>query len=208
MQGDATRRFCASCEKHVHDLSALSEAEARSLLQNAQHGSLCVQYTADASGQVQFAPARTFALRRKARPLLAGVAGSLLAACAAPVDGALPGELAYDGGSEIDGGWDAGAAPQACGRPDGPSSPVLRPGMLALPVAAELALKPPIATLPTGGGDEPGAPVHVASEGETMKGEPRYVRGRMPIPKPGQELGEVVMMGAPIRLLGDVQLDE
>src|SRR5689334_11057146 len=98
MQGDDTRRFCTSCQKHVHNLSALSEAEAVRLLSQRAPGTLCIQFTADASGQVLFAPRRTFALRRKAQPLVAGVAGSLLAACAAPVDGVERADSPYDAG--------------------------------------------------------------------------------------------------------------
>jgi len=89
MEGDAFRRFCRSCHKHVHDLSALDELEARRLLDAAGSVSLCVQYRTDATGRLLFHEPPPVALRRSRRGavIAAGLAGSLAAACAAPVDG-------------------------------------------------------------------------------------------------------------------------
>ncbi len=54
MAGDERRRFCASCGKHVHDLSARTEAEARAFLAAARGTRVCVRYARDAGGTVRF----------------------------------------------------------------------------------------------------------------------------------------------------------
>jgi|GEM_PF-2229514 len=56
MVGPPERKFCGKCEKHVHDLSAMTEPEARALLR--AHGSqdLCVRYRYGADGRVRFRP--------------------------------------------------------------------------------------------------------------------------------------------------------
>jgi hypothetical protein len=70
MRGDDKTRFCDTCGKHVHDLSAGTEAEARALFRETERP--CVRYTRDASGGVRF----------KAAALAAAAS---LAACSAPV---------------------------------------------------------------------------------------------------------------------------
>jgi hypothetical protein len=53
-EGDA-RRFCEVCTKHVHDLSAMTERKARSVLADASaKGRVCVRYTADDAGNINF----------------------------------------------------------------------------------------------------------------------------------------------------------
>lgn len=51
MDGDGAVRFCRRCEQQVHDLSAMTEAEARAFL--ARGGQPCIRYTHDA-GRVRF----------------------------------------------------------------------------------------------------------------------------------------------------------
>ncbi|MCB9679727.1 MAG: hypothetical protein H6737_31765 [Alphaproteobacteria bacterium] len=51
MTGCEKRRFCDHCEKHVHDLSALTEEEGRALL--ATPG-VCARFKTDAVGNVRF----------------------------------------------------------------------------------------------------------------------------------------------------------
>src|SRR5688572_7497716 len=52
MTGDDRRRFCAHCQCHVHDLSAMRSAEVLDLIcRNA--GQLCVQFERAADGQVK-----------------------------------------------------------------------------------------------------------------------------------------------------------
>jgi len=51
MSGNRQTRFCQHCQKHVHNLSAMSADEAgRLVCQNA--GRLCVRFERDAAGQV------------------------------------------------------------------------------------------------------------------------------------------------------------
>ena len=80
MDGDERRRFCRSCAKHVHDLSAVSAPEAEALLAD---GDRCVRYRARPDGRLRH------------HPVLAGAAlGALLvgvpaaASVTPPVDGA------------------------------------------------------------------------------------------------------------------------
>lgn len=52
MAGDDRQRFCQHCQKHVHDLSAMTRQEATDLVCNSA-GSLCVRYQHDPqTGQV------------------------------------------------------------------------------------------------------------------------------------------------------------
>jgi hypothetical protein len=52
--GDA-RRFCGVCVKQVHDLSALTEPQARAVLADeSAKGHLCVRYKADRDGNIKF----------------------------------------------------------------------------------------------------------------------------------------------------------
>jgi hypothetical protein len=52
MQRSKTQRFCQHCQKTVHDLSAMPQAEAERLLCQSA-GSLCVRYVRGFDGQVQ-----------------------------------------------------------------------------------------------------------------------------------------------------------
>lgn len=51
MTGDARRRFCQMCTKHVHDLSAMTATEAAGVLE--QESGPCVRYSTDASGNIR-----------------------------------------------------------------------------------------------------------------------------------------------------------
>ena len=55
MQGGAAKRFCGSCSKHVHDLSALTAPQATRLLATAERP--CVRYTVGSDGQILHASA-------------------------------------------------------------------------------------------------------------------------------------------------------
>ena len=51
MNGDAQKRFCGSCQKHVHDLSEMDAESANELL--AKHdGEVCVRVRRNADGSV------------------------------------------------------------------------------------------------------------------------------------------------------------
>jgi hypothetical protein len=54
MSPRGTARFCGACDKLVHDLSALSEREARSLLRARSTEGLCIRYLHDANGDIWF----------------------------------------------------------------------------------------------------------------------------------------------------------
>lgn len=78
MTGDARKRFCSTCDKHVHDLSAMTERQARVA---AKPGS-CVRYAHDRFGRIRHLP--TFAIGT----LLAGPAfASGMPADGPPSDG-------------------------------------------------------------------------------------------------------------------------
>ncbi len=50
-----SRRFCDSCSKHVHNVSSMTEREARELLaEESQNGRVCVRYITDAAGHIKF----------------------------------------------------------------------------------------------------------------------------------------------------------
>lgn len=78
------RRFCARCSKHVHFLSAMSEAEAELLLadRRAAGERICVRYQS-LDDEILFqapltpAPFRAFAM-------LAGLAAMMLTGCGGP----------------------------------------------------------------------------------------------------------------------------
>lgn len=57
MDGPAQRRFCDRCDKHVHDLSAMTEPEAKALLDGRAPGQrLCVRYRCGTDGRIAFRP--------------------------------------------------------------------------------------------------------------------------------------------------------
>ncbi len=81
-------RFCAACQQTVHDLSAMSEEDARALLRTEDD--ICVSYVSDARGDVQFEPPPVVPLARLVRRASAASAAGLslaLAACAPHGDG-------------------------------------------------------------------------------------------------------------------------
>ena len=52
MHGDAAKRFCDKCNKHVHDLSHFDRAEADALLSVPVAGHVCVRMARDEAGRV------------------------------------------------------------------------------------------------------------------------------------------------------------
>ena len=60
MCGSDQKRFCDSCDKNVHNLSEMTENQARDLLKEEE--SLCIRYRTHRSGHIRF---------RKALPLIA-----------------------------------------------------------------------------------------------------------------------------------------
>lgn len=54
MRGDDRKRFCDRCQKHVHNLSAMSREDAEAVL--ASEASPCVQMLRDRSGRILHQP--------------------------------------------------------------------------------------------------------------------------------------------------------
>lgn len=76
-------RFCAACQKKVHDLSAMTEDDAKALL--ASDDDICVSYLSDTQGTVRFKPAQIVPANRLFRRASVASAAGLslaLAACA------------------------------------------------------------------------------------------------------------------------------
>lgn len=73
------KKFCVECKKHVHDLSRMTEEEARALLATPALEGLCIRYVYDAEGKVAFeAPLPASSLLRKAKRFVAGAAALAL----------------------------------------------------------------------------------------------------------------------------------
>jgi hypothetical protein len=89
MAGDDKRRFCADCKLHVHDLSAMTTAEAHALLRAAGGGRVCVRFHRRADGRVLTRDC-PIGLRQRMRAAWARAAAlvcalwSTAAACARP----------------------------------------------------------------------------------------------------------------------------
>lgn len=82
---EASRRFCQACRTTVHDLSSMTEAEARALLDARESEGLCVRYLADDAGRLHFlpdVPAGMLSRAKRAALAAAMMAGPLsLTAC-------------------------------------------------------------------------------------------------------------------------------
>ena len=91
MEGDDARRYCGRCDKHVHDLSAMTEREARAVVAQPN---VCVRYTVDPrTRSLRHRSARRFVLRAAAAATLsAGL--SLPAVADIPAEGGEVGLLA------------------------------------------------------------------------------------------------------------------
>ncbi|MFO0557087.1 MAG: hypothetical protein U0269_03645 [Polyangiales bacterium] len=88
MSGDDRVRHCASCDKDVFDLSALTRDEAEALLIEKK-GKLCAQYYRREDGTILTADCEVgVAKKKKARRRAAVIAGAFAAAAAGAVAGA------------------------------------------------------------------------------------------------------------------------
>jgi hypothetical protein len=90
MPGDDKTRFCDKCQKHVYDLSARTEEEARALFRERRGERACVRFAKDASGNVLFAAA-----------LAATVAMTTSCSAAAPTKPVTPVEVDRDMGDAV-----------------------------------------------------------------------------------------------------------
>lgn len=99
--GDSRERFCASCQRTVHDLSALTRREAERLLATSR-GRLCGRITYDSNGAILFRPdPHARALARLARLSLVGISGWGIASPAL-AQAADPTQVARSDGSACD----------------------------------------------------------------------------------------------------------
>jgi len=71
MDKHGASRFCSSCEKSVHDLSAMTERDAADLLQ--REANLCVRYTCGPDGSLRHKPEATQAMSMLERGLRNGL---------------------------------------------------------------------------------------------------------------------------------------
>jgi len=53
MEGDAQKRFCTGCQKHVHNLSEMTGEQAQALLLVRAGEHVCVRFTPNAAGTPQ-----------------------------------------------------------------------------------------------------------------------------------------------------------
>ncbi len=81
MKGDEKKRFCDQCKLHVHNFSAMTEAEITGLIQNGK-GRICGRFFRRADGTMltKDCPVGLAALRRKVARVLARAAAAVLSA--------------------------------------------------------------------------------------------------------------------------------
>jgi hypothetical protein len=83
MQARGTARLCDTCDKLVHNLSAMTEREARELLRRPPNQGLCIRYLYDAEGKVWFGSDASEALIPESRIVRGGLAIAASAAALA-----------------------------------------------------------------------------------------------------------------------------
>jgi hypothetical protein len=95
MKPTDNKRFCDSCRKHVHDLSAMTKEEARAVLASPPVEGLCVRYLHDVHGDIVFQQgpiAPTLLVRAKRFAMVAAAAAlpMAMAACGGGATGSPP----------------------------------------------------------------------------------------------------------------------
>lgn len=85
MSGSDQKRYCDHCNRHVHDISAMTEDEAQALICR-QAGDLCVRFTRLSDGRIKTldycAPAGRKGYGWRLWTLV-GIVGAVIAACIA-----------------------------------------------------------------------------------------------------------------------------
>ena len=76
MAGDDRMRFCKSCEKHVHNLSAMTSTEVEAFLETNANGNACVNLYERIDGTILTADCPVGVKRRRTRGLLLSVLGA------------------------------------------------------------------------------------------------------------------------------------
>ena len=77
MQGDDLKRYCAQCNRHVHNLSAMSERKRAAYIRRAGRR-LCIAYVQKPNGTVVL-PSHWRSLRLALQPLCTSIASVLAA---------------------------------------------------------------------------------------------------------------------------------
>jgi len=101
MRPESRGKFCFECRKKVHDLSAMTQPEAKGFLQRTACQDVCISYLHDEQGNLVFQapqpqPAPVVPISRLRRPRTAAAAvmgaglAAALAACAPHGDGPTP----------------------------------------------------------------------------------------------------------------------
>lgn len=85
-------RFCADCKKVVHDLSSMTERQAKGLLAESDKTSMCVRFVYDREGKVFFQPETLVS-----PSLLVRAKRAVLVAAAVASQGCQPGTLGIGG---------------------------------------------------------------------------------------------------------------
>jgi hypothetical protein len=78
------RRFCVGCQKHVHDLSGLTEAAAGAVIER-ERGPVCIRFAVDAHGEARFEPETVAAPILRRMTVAAGFVLATLSGCVDPV---------------------------------------------------------------------------------------------------------------------------
>lgn len=200
MVGDERRRFCRHCRKHVHDLSAVTEREARALLSERSGSDLCVSYASDAEGRILFRPPRRAA---GGLPVLAG--GALLAACAPQAHDDV---AALQANLRADAAVDASIDDDVASDEDGGVTGIPHDAWHSSADADADAFGNPPATTPAFDGQapcdgKPDTPPHASDSGAAqLDRAPQVTRGRLAAPPIQRTLGE------PMVLTGEVELSD
>jgi hypothetical protein len=82
MTGDDRARFCTHCDRHVHNLSAMTQDEAQRLICESA-GRLCIAYVPNADGSPQTLGYQVPPKRRRFGWMFAAVVGGIGAVAAA-----------------------------------------------------------------------------------------------------------------------------
>ncbi len=82
MQGDDVRRHCQQCDKHVHNLSTLTRAEAEALLRHHTGGGICIRFYRREDGTVLTADCPVGVRRRRRWRAVSALAVGTLASLA------------------------------------------------------------------------------------------------------------------------------
>jgi hypothetical protein len=198
MDGDAMKRFCGSCEKHVYNLSAMTADEADELLGRTRFG-ICVRYYQRADGTVMTSDCSVGVTRRRKSLFFAG-ATVLLSALTSALGCAPELALGDGGASASDAGTDAGDAGDAGDASlDGQGSVVAPQRMLLGKIARPIEIEPVKVNVAPDQAAPPGLKeiVHKALVKATEQAKQRAYEEPGPAIAGGMRVPLEVMMGEP-----------